>query len=385
MSNSGFLGSPKVQYFKVLGDGTSVPLSGGLVWSYTAGTTTLAPTYPTIQDSLDGTNANTNPVVLDSRGEAKIVLKGNTKLILEDDDINEGTGHGNQLWVVDNVGQGTADILDPNGNFWLSFDYNADAVNYFEIENAVTGVDPEFRTQGDDTTINMSIGTKGTTGKIKLQRETWIRTNNKLKFWNTANTFGSSIAAPSAQAADIDYTLPTSVSSNDSFNSYFLNCTAAGVMSWARAVPEGTVVAWAGTTPPTGWLVCDGSAVSRTTYPNLFSVCGTQFGAGDGSTTFNLPNQARRSIVGKGGTGTATLGNNIGATGGEETHVLTTAELASHTHALTMSNTTIGYSTGGTSFTGLISIGSTNTNSTGSDTGHNTYHPSLVMNHIIKI
>ena len=47
---------------------------------------------------------------------------------------------------------------------------------------------------------------------------------------------------------------------------------------------------WAGTTVPTGYLLCDGSAVSRTTYSDLFFAIGTTFGAGDGSTTFNLPN-----------------------------------------------------------------------------------------------
>ena len=62
--------------------------------------------------------------------------------------------------------------------------------------------------------------------------------------------------------------------------------------AWARnlAAPVGTIVAFGGTTAPTGWLICDGSAISRTTYAGLFAVIGTAYGAGDGSTTFNLPN-----------------------------------------------------------------------------------------------
>ena len=56
-------------------------------------------------------------------------------------------------------------------------------------------------------------------------------------------------------------------------------------------LPIGTQVAYGGTTVPTGWLICDGSAVSRTVYADLFSVIGTSYGAGDGSTTFNLPNK----------------------------------------------------------------------------------------------
>lgn len=56
-----------------------------------------------------------------------------------------------------------------------------------------------------------------------------------------------------------------------------------------EAIPAGVVVAFAGATPPTGWLHCDGAAVSRTAYANLFASIGTAWGVGDGSTTFNLP------------------------------------------------------------------------------------------------
>lgn len=57
----------------------------------------------------------------------------------------------------------------------------------------------------------------------------------------------------------------------------------------ADVLPAGMVIAWAGTSAPTGWLLCDGSAVSRTTYANLFALMGVTHGQGDGSTTFNLP------------------------------------------------------------------------------------------------
>ena len=57
----------------------------------------------------------------------------------------------------------------------------------------------------------------------------------------------------------------------------------------------GFVCPFAGTTAPDGWLICDGSAVSRTTYADLFAVIGTTYGAGDGNSTFNLPNMYLRS------------------------------------------------------------------------------------------
>jgi microcystin-dependent protein len=87
------------------------------------------------------------------------------------------------------------------------------------------------------------------------------------------------------------------------------------------SAPTGAVVAFAGATPPTGWLLCDGSAVSRTTYVGLFGVIGTAWGTGDGSTSFNLPDMRGRFLRGvdngtgrdpDGATRTATNGGNAG-------------------------------------------------------------------------
>lgn len=87
---------------------------------------------------------------------------------------------------------------------------------------------------------------------------------------------------------------------------------------------------WAGSSAPTGWLLCDGSEVSRSTYANLFAVVGTIHGAGDGSTTFNLPDM--QGMVPVGHDPAQTEFDTIGATGGEKTHALTQAELAAHAH-----------------------------------------------------
>ena len=69
-------------------------------------------------------------------------------------------------------------------------------------------------------------------------------------------------------------------------------------------VPTGCVQAFAGSTTPNGWLLCDGSAVSRADYASLFSVIGTTYGAGDGSTTFNLPNLVDKFVEGSATSGT---------------------------------------------------------------------------------
>lgn len=78
--------------------------------------------------------------------------------------------------------------------------------------------------------------------------------------------------------------------------------------------PVGLISMYSGTTAPTGWLICDGSAISRTTYATLFGVIGTTYGSGDGSTTFNLPNLKGKVPVGLNSSDTDF--DTIGETGG---------------------------------------------------------------------
>ena len=73
-------------------------------------------------------------------------------------------------------------------------------------------------------------------------------------------------------------------------------------LAGADLTPIGAITPYAGSAAPTGWLLCNGAAVSRTAYAALFAVCGTSFGTGDGSTTFNLPNLTNRVPVAAGGT-----------------------------------------------------------------------------------
>jgi microcystin-dependent protein len=105
--------------------------------------------------------------------------------------------------------------------------------------------------------------------------------------------------------------------------------------SWRGLLPTGAVIAHAGTTAPSGWLLANGAEVSRTTYAALFAVIGTVFGVGDGSTTFNLPNLKQRFPLGKADSGT---GAAVGATGGAIDHVHSgpshTHTGPSHTHTM---------------------------------------------------
>lgn len=84
------------------------------------------------------------------------------------------------------------------------------------------------------------------------------------------------------------------------------------------SVPVGVGFIWFTNSAPTGYLMCDGSAVSRTTYADLFTLWGTFFGVGDGSTTFNVPDLRQRYPLGKAASGT---GSTLGGTFGSIDHV----------------------------------------------------------------
>lgn len=177
----------------------------------------------------------------------------------------------------------------------------------------------------------------------------------------------------------------------------FLTTDGAGQLSFAdvasSAFSSGMLMPYAGATAPTGWFLCYGQAVSRTTYADLFAVVGTTYGAGDGSTTFNLPDLRGRVIAGKddmGGVSADRLtdqsggldGDVLGDTGGAETHTLVEAELAAHTHSVPSGGGgASNYALGGPA--GSFSVSQT-TGSAGSDTAHNNVQPTIILTYIIK-
>jgi len=198
----------------------------------------------------------------------------------------------------------------------------------------------------------------------------------------------------------------------------------AGIEAAATAapyLPAGAMMPYAGASEPSGWLFCYGQAVSRTTYAALFTALATTYGAGDGSTTFNLPDLRGRVIAGQddmGGTSANRLtglsggvdGDVLGATGGAESHTLLTAQMASHTHSVTGTAASAGAHshtlTNGTGAVGGTAVTAQYTDNTGakatstdgahthsvsgtaaaagSDQAHNNVQPTIVLNYIIK-
>ena len=161
--------------------------------------------------------------------------------------------------------------------------------------------------------------------------------------------------------------------------------------SASSGIPTGVLIPFAGTSAPDGWLLCDGSAISRSTYSGLYTVIATNYGSGDGSTTFNLPDLRGRTALGldnMGGVSANRVTNDnadiIGGVDGEEVHLLTIDEVPSHNHSYQGARSVSG-SPHRTSMQG--SSGNNQTNSTdlsGGDQPHNNMPPYMALSYIIK-
>ena len=163
------------------------------------------------------------------------------------------------------------------------------------------------------------------------------------------------------------------------FNSY-------GSGGGGETLPIGIILPFSDDTIPEGYMLCDGRAISRTTYSSLFSIIGTIYGEGDGSTTFNIPNLKGRVPVGQ-DTSDSDF-DTLGEIGGEKVHTLTVNEIPSHNHNIGWSNTTNLITTGQQGIPGQAPnnrVDSWKTFSTGGDQSHNNLQPYQVVNYIIKV
>ena len=146
-------------------------------------------------------------------------------------------------------------------------------------------------------------------------------------------------------------------------------------------LPVGTIIPYAGTTIPSNYMLCEGQALSRIEYDILFSAIGTTYGAGDGTTTFNLPNLKGRVITGIDSNDTDF--DTLGEKGGEKTHTLTLEEMPKHSHQFSFDQTP-------GSNIGVVQVGGASgwlkdTTTRGNDQPHNIMQPYIVLNYIIKV
>lgn len=224
--------------------------------------------------------------------------------------------------------------------------------------------------------------------------------------FNTAATAVNFLdVTPSATTAAVE----VEAAGSDTNVSLVIDGKGNGVVNLA---PAGIILPYGGASAPTGWLLCDGTAVSRTTYARLFSILSTTFGAGDGSTTFNVPDLRGRFPLGADNMGgssanrvTDAEADTVGSASGSATALVAhTHDLSNHTHTIahthTVSVNNSGTSAGntraegssaaetGTFNTGASSAatsGAPSTNTSGSGgSGTSSMNPYLTLTYIVK-
>jgi len=232
------------------------------------------------------TMSNFNGVSDEARNQVLVLTGTNTAqrnliapLVEKTYTVKNSTTGGFAVQIIGSSGTG---VVIPNG---ITASVYCDGTNFYAVTNGTVG----------NFTVN---GTLGVTGATTLSSTLGVTGATSL----TTGSISGVMTAPTASAG----TNTTQIA------------TTAFVL--ANGVPTGGLVMWPTGSAPSGFLLCTGTAVSRTTYAALFAIVGTTFGVGDGSTTFNLPNYTNR----------VPYGTTVGATGGSADAVL-----VSHTHTFT--------------------------------------------------
>jgi microcystin-dependent protein len=264
-------------------------------------------------------------------------------------------------------------------NLWKRDGTNAASANIpmggFKFTGLVDGsASTDSATVGQVSALNSTISNLG---------NTFVRkdgTTTMTGIFNAGNFRVSNVAAPTT--------------GTDATNKTYVDAQLGS------AAPAGTIVAFGAAVAPTGWVLCNGQTQVRQVLgvnTPLFTAIGTTYGAGDGTTTFNVPNLQGRFPIGAGngaqknvsGSGIITGGNalaarTVGQFGGEEDHVLTVAELATHSHEYRW-GTAPGAGPGPD---GEAAIGDNlygaQTGTQGLNTAHNTTPSFVVVSYIIK-
>lgn len=349
-------------------DSLGKPLAGGQLFTYVAGTTTLKATFT--DDT--GATANTNPVILDSRGEARVWLDGPYSMTLQD-------ASGVTQWTVDNVtgvGSGEGSVTPVNASEWLA-----------QVDSPTFISATQYSVPGDRTAI------------YHVGRRHRAQVSGGVAYSTITNSvFGAGITTVTLlnDSIVLDGGLSALAVGINSADNPSISSACISDLNLQAFVPTGTIFPFGGAAAPAGFLVCDGSSYTVASQPGLHAVIGDAFG-GDGGTNFNVPDLRGRGWVGVGQGDTAEGGGlgtarSLADKGGAETHTLTSAEsgTAPHGHTIQSSISGTAGAAGGrvTSWNGVSPFNEAGTilqaDAADASQGHANMHPFLVLTAIIK-
>jgi microcystin-dependent protein len=291
--------------------------------------------YQSIVQNLTTANVNTI-LTIDTKTTGNLTLNSNNTVTLtagKTYKLDGGVGYGGSAFDIAFYNVTTSTYLSSNSSYVQSTTSGSYSVHYTPTANCQVAL------------AVRSVSSAGSEGYINGSRI--------LGAWMTITQVGSSACT----------NVPWNVLPSDVSQSIV-----------------GEIKTYAGSVLPSGWLFCQGQAVSRTAFPNLFLAIGITYGAGDTTTTFNLPDLRGKIPVGYNTSDTDF--NTLGKSAGEKSHVLTINEMPSHTHGIPV-NTGIG--TQAVSATSSQTYTNTyTTQPTGGGVAHNNMQPYIVMNYIIK-